>query len=84
MQATKHVGLSAPARSSTLAAGAGAEHELHVERLEAVGDLGLVIDDEHFVFGRQALGQGKADLAAADDEDAHAPTDCRRAASAAP
>ena len=54
-----------------LGAGAAAGDELDVDRLEDVGDVGLVIDDDHFVLGGQGPGERRADLSAADDHDPH-------------
>ena len=56
-----------------LAARPGAEKELDVERLETVAHGRRVIDDDDFVLLRQRLREGKADLAAAHDDDPHAP-----------
>ena len=54
-----------------LGAGAAAGDELDVDRLEDVGDVGLVIDDDHFVLGGQGPGERRADLSPADDHDPH-------------
>ena len=67
----EHVGFVGAGANQNLAARPRPQHELDVERLEPIGDLGLVIDDVDFVFRGQALSNRKADLAAADDEDAH-------------
>ena len=75
----EHVGSVRAGATQHVAAGAGPEHELHVERFEPIGDLGLVVDDEDFVLRGQPLGERKADLAAADDDDAHGGTIVDRA-----
>ena len=55
----EHVGLLRAGAFEDVAAGAGAEHELDVERLEPIGDLGLVIDDEDFVLRRRDPGRAQ-------------------------
>jgi hypothetical protein len=45
--------------------------ELDVELLESVRGLGIAVDHDDFVPGRQRLGEAEADLSAADDDDPH-------------
>ena len=52
---------------------AAADDEFDVDVGEGVGDRAIVIDDDHFMIRRQCPRQGRADLPAADDYDAHLP-----------
>ena len=54
-----------------LFARAAAEHELHVHRREHVGDVGVLVDDDHFVIVVERTGERRPHLAATDDHDAH-------------
>ena len=56
-----------------LFARAAADDEFGVDVGEGVGDRAIVIDDDHFVIRSQCPRQGRADLPAADDYDAHRP-----------
>ena len=54
-----------------LFAGAAADDEFGVDGGKGVGDRAIVIDDDHLVVRRQCPRQGRADLPAANDYDAH-------------
>ncbi len=69
--ATKNRASLMPARSSTSSLVPLPTMNSDVDVGEGVGDRAIVIDDDHFVIRRQRPRQGRADLPAADDYDAH-------------